>query len=220
MVNGFKTILPPGAATAVPAVALFLTTLTVESARAQQENTPLVGSLPLDSLAALISTAEQGDAAAQVSLGDMYLSGDGVPEDDSEAVRWYRAAAGQGYARAQFNLGLMYANGQGVSENDAEAVRWYRVAAEQGLDRAQFSLGEVYANGEGVLENDVLAYGWFNLAGAQGHERAREAKDQLSRQMTCEQVARAQELSVELLRTIDQRQSLPESLRFGVIRNT
>jgi TPR repeat protein len=40
--------------------------------------------------------AEQGYASAQYNLGRMYANGDGVPEDDAEAVRWYRLAAEQG----------------------------------------------------------------------------------------------------------------------------
>ncbi len=92
----------------------------------------------------------------------------------------------------------------GFRRNDAEAVRWYRAAAEQGYAVAQFKLGLMYATGEGVPEDNVLAYAWMNLAGAQGVDEAQEAKDRLSRDMTREQVARAQELSVELLRTINQ----------------
>ena len=56
----------------------------------------------------------------------------GVPEDDAEAVRWFRLAAEQGDAYAQYNLGRMYANGEGVPEDFVEAVAWYRKAAEQG----------------------------------------------------------------------------------------
>lgn len=52
--------------------------------------------------------AEQGDAAAQNSLGYRYHYGQGVPRDDAEALRWYHKAADQGLAKAQFNLGLMY----------------------------------------------------------------------------------------------------------------
>ncbi len=40
--------------------------------------------------------AEQGDADAQHSLGVMYESGWGVPQDDKEAVRLYTLAAEQG----------------------------------------------------------------------------------------------------------------------------
>ena len=52
--------------------------------------------------------AEQGDADAQYSLGNMNAEGRGVARDDAEAVRWYRLAAEQGYARAQNRLGAMY----------------------------------------------------------------------------------------------------------------
>ena len=43
----------------------------------------------------------------------MYAEGRGVPQDDTEAVKWYRRAADQGNAYAQFNLGVMYADGPG-----------------------------------------------------------------------------------------------------------
>ena len=39
----------------------------------------------------------------------MYGAGRGVPQDDAEAVQWFRQAAEQGYAEAQYNLGIMYA---------------------------------------------------------------------------------------------------------------
>ena len=45
--------------------------------------------------------AEQGKASAQFNLGVMYDKGQGVPEDDKAAVKWYRLAAEQGDANAQ-----------------------------------------------------------------------------------------------------------------------
>jgi uncharacterized protein len=80
--------------------------------------------------------AELGMAAAQNNLALMYDNGEGVPENDAEAVKWYRKAADQGLVEAQFNLGNMYESGEGVPENDAEAVKWYRKAADQGLARS------------------------------------------------------------------------------------
>ena len=67
----------------------------------------------------------------------MYDEGRGVPQDDAEAVKWYRLAAEQGNAAAQYNLGVMYDKGEGVPQDDAEAVKWYRLAAEQGAAAAQ-----------------------------------------------------------------------------------
>ena len=48
--------------------------------------------------------AEQGLAAAQYNLGVIYDKGQGVPEDNAEALKWYRLAAEQGDADAQNNL--------------------------------------------------------------------------------------------------------------------
>ena len=76
--------------------------------------------------------AEQGDADAQYNLGIMYDTGLGVPENDAEAVKWFRKAAEQGYADAQYNLGLMYAKGDGVPENNIRAYVWFSMAKTQG----------------------------------------------------------------------------------------
>jgi len=77
----------------------------------------------------LRARAEEGDAFAQNLLGLRYQFGAGVPEDDTEAARWYRLAADQGDTRAQFTVGDMYDNGDGVPKDFAEAARWYRLAA-------------------------------------------------------------------------------------------
>jgi len=60
----------------------------------------------------LIPLAEAGDAEAQTDLGFMYANGLGVPQDYTEALKWYRKAVAQGYALGQNNLGVMYAEGR------------------------------------------------------------------------------------------------------------
>ena len=156
-----------------------------------------------DRAARLREAAEQGKVTAQFLLGFIYRDGrgvpqDGVPQDDRQAVQWYRKAAEQGHESAQSNLGVMYHEGRGIPKDDRQAVQWYRKAAEQGDAIAQFNLGLKYANGEGVPKDDVQAYAWANLAGAQGHESARELRADLSANMTRAQIAEAQKLSREL----------------------
>ncbi len=73
--------------------------------------------------------AEQGDAIAQYNLGVMYTKGEGVPQDDGEAVRWFRKAAQQGFSQAQYNLGVMYDDGRGVPQDYVAAHKWYNLAA-------------------------------------------------------------------------------------------
>jgi len=58
--------------------------------------------------------AEKGNKDAQTLLGLYYDEGQGVLEDDKEAVKWYRKAAEQGNTMAQNKLGLMYDYGEGV----------------------------------------------------------------------------------------------------------
>ena len=99
-----------------------------------------------------------------IQQGVMYTLGESVPQDDAEAVAWYRKAAEQCSAVAQFNLGVMYTSGEGVLQDDAAAVTWFREAAEQGDVQAQFTLGVMYANDRGRPPNYVEAHMWLNLA--------------------------------------------------------
>ena len=94
----------------------------------------------LDSLKA---AAEQGDATAQFNLGYMYSTGEGVPENDVEAVRWFQMAAEQGDASAQLNLGVMYANGEGIPKDYVQAYAWFNIAAAQGDEIAKENLEKI-----------------------------------------------------------------------------
>lgn len=44
--------------------------------------------------------AELGDVESQFRLGESYDNGDGVSEDESEAIKWYSKAAEQGHVEA------------------------------------------------------------------------------------------------------------------------
>lgn len=122
----------------------------------------------------------------------MYYNGRGVPQNHSNAVRWFRAAAEQGDDDAQTNLGIMYVSGRGVPQNHAAAVRWYRAAAVQGNARAQNNLAIQYGIGLGVPKNLVNAHMWANLAAAQGNSLAAETREQIAREMSPAQLAQAQ----------------------------
>ena len=150
---------------------------------------------------ALRARAEQGDAEEQKNLGLMYDIGQGVPQDDAEAVRWCRLAADQGHNVAQFFLGSMYSNGDGVPEDYAEAMRWYRLAAEQGHADAQYNLGVSYATGEGVPQDYVQAHMWFNLAASRStgedRESAVQGRDFAASELTPAALNEAQRLARE-----------------------
>jgi hypothetical protein len=125
-----------------------------------------------DHVAATRRDAERGDASAQNSLGLMYDNGHGVPQNYTEAVKWYRMAAEQGNADAQNNLGTMYQHGQGVPQDHTEAVKWYRMAAEQGHVAAQNNIGDMHYYGHGVPQNHTEAVKWYRMAAEQGNASA------------------------------------------------
>jgi len=69
-----------------------------------------------------------------------YFFGDGVPQDFTEAIKWYRKAAQLGNVEAQFNLGGIYQEGVVVPQDSAEATEWYLKAVDQGHEKARYNL--------------------------------------------------------------------------------
>lgn len=74
--------------------------------------------------------AEQGDAEAQLLLGDMYEAGRGVPQDYDVAVEWWAAAAAQGYPLAQYFLPLETWNCFQYSSDEEPLLTLYRLRGD------------------------------------------------------------------------------------------
>jgi len=88
-----------------------------------------------DSLEGMRKLAEQGDATAQFSVGARYATGEDVPQDYAEAVRWFSMAAEQGHVVSQATLGAYYWAGRGVPQDLVKAYFW-SVLAQAGGDEA------------------------------------------------------------------------------------
>ena len=116
-------------------------------------------------------------------------------EDYKTAHQIFLKLAKKGHVEAQFNLALIYDLGKGVPKNHKEAVKWYRLAAEQGLAEAQLNLGVNYGLGRGVPQDYVLAHMWHNLAGSNGNEIAIKMRNILAKEMTPQQLEKAQEMA-------------------------
>ena len=69
----------------------------------QDAETRLGGSLK-DTIGYSLTSESDQDARAWLDLGNKSYRGEGVPQDDAEAVKWYRLAANQGNADAQGKL--------------------------------------------------------------------------------------------------------------------
>lgn len=73
----------------------------------------------------------------------MYLLGDGIKQDYSQAQKWFLAAANQGESNAQFHLGKIYKDGLGVDKNLSLARTWFEKSAEAGNSYAAQELSKM-----------------------------------------------------------------------------
>jgi len=79
-----------------------------------------------------LPAAEAGNADAQCMIGCLYQLATGVPQDGSEAVRWYRKAADQDHPIAWCNLGTIYVSGLLGAPDEDEGRRCYLRAYQLG----------------------------------------------------------------------------------------
>ena len=83
--------------------------------------------------------AEQGDAQAQVYVGEIYEKGLGTSPDLAQAAYWYQKAADQGLARGLSDLAYLYEQGRGVPQDSVKALNLYRKSAGIGTDELTFA---------------------------------------------------------------------------------
>jgi len=72
--------------------------------------------------------ADKGTTRAYFYVGAAYTAGVGVPQDYTEAEKWYRKAADLELHAGLEALGLFYQLGQGVTQDRIEAQTWYLIA--------------------------------------------------------------------------------------------
>ena len=57
---------------------------------------------------------------------------------------------------------------------------------------AQSNLGAMYYNGQRVLADVVIVHLWFNITAANRNEKGSENKEKIAKQMTSEDISKAQ----------------------------
>lgn len=134
-------------------------------------------------------SAAQGFAPAQYRLGNLYEAGNGVEKDLEVAKLWYQRAAEAGNRMAMHNLAALYAGGSLGEQEFEQAAEWFAQAAGKGMTDSQFNLGMLYARGLGVEQDFARSYKWFALAAASGDKDAAQARDDMAKSLTAEQVS-------------------------------
>jgi TPR repeat protein len=104
---------------------------------------------------------------------------------------------------AKKNLAFMYYNGLVGKVDYAEALKLYTEAALQGDNAAQNNVGLMYVNGLGSDVDRVQAYAWYSLAASQGNAGSMVARNNLMIRMSWEELNRAQALSVQLFKEVE-----------------
>lgn len=113
-----------------------------------------------------------GNSDSRVRLGNMYLDGKAVVQDETKAFKYFHRAALQFNGRAQYMLGKMYYDGQGITQDYLEAEKWFRKASFKGVADAQFQLGYMNDEGKGIKIDDEFAADCYEAAAEQGHDNA------------------------------------------------
>lgn len=140
------------------------------------------------------SYAKIGYEEAALTLGDMYLYGQGAKADTTEAISWYRKAAEARFVKtqvfafepahpekasarvqAQIKLARIYAAGLAGPKNPTQAREWYQAASELEYVPAQYILGQMYQSGYGGDKDLKKAVKLYTTAGESGHAGAQFA---------------------------------------------
>ena len=124
----------------------------------------------------LSGPAEEGNAQAMATMGEMLMRGLGGTRDELKARDYITRSQASGNIRATYLLGGMYLSGNLVTRDPARGAELIRQAADKGEPAAQNAIGAWLANGSnGYAKDEVNALAWFKLAADQKNAAAMRA---------------------------------------------
>lgn len=94
------------------------------------------------------------DAYKEYLLGCMYLKGEGVEQNYSNAYYAFKLAANNKYNHAYYNVGNLLYYGLGIKQDYKKAFEYFEKASSNGKNPyADYRIAKMYLNGEGVDVN-------------------------------------------------------------------
>ena len=123
-------------------------------------------------------SAEEGYDWGMYNLAGCYRDGEGVQEDQEQAIAWFQKAYelhGDAAGDAANRIGLIY-NKQG---NHVKKFEWYKNSAEEGYDWGMYNVAACYRDGEGVQKDQEQAIAWFQKAYELHGDAAGDAANQI-----------------------------------------
>jgi len=125
--------------------------------------------------------ARDGFFVNKNELGILYANGQGVAQDEMQALYLFEQAAEQGNMYAQYNLAWLYQFRPNVGRDYLQAQIWLEKAAEQGHIGALTHLGDLYINGGSIPQDYARAIEFYTRAAERGDARAQVAERPQSR---------------------------------------
>lgn len=147
----------------------------------------------------LTRAAEAGIANAQYNLAASYKIGNGVPQNQETATRWYKLAAERGHIEAHTQLGIADLQ----NKNFRSAKTYFEFAAIRGDVDAQVMLGMMYSLGEGMPEDSFNAYVWLSIATAYGDTEAQSFRDGEAAKLSADSLRDAQKMASTIFEEIE-----------------
>ena len=121
------------------------------------------------------AAADQGEAVAQLFMVATHITGEYLPKDGVEILRWAHLAYAQGSTLGAAMVGKMYAFGfDGLEPEPEKAMEPLLYAFNAKVDIAAADLGVMYLHGLGVEKDIDKARRYLKFAAVRGNEAAAE----------------------------------------------
>ena len=118
-----------------------------------------------DSHQQMLKSADEGDLNAQLSLGYLFLYGEGdIKPDYAKAFKYYSMAAEQGDNIAINNLGSLYYSGIGTTADVGKAMDMFEKAHQLGNVEASVNLAFLYMTDNPRSKDSTKAISLFESA--------------------------------------------------------
>lgn len=114
-----------------------------------------------EALPYILKSANGGQGEAQFLLANRYKIGDGVEQNDVEAIVWFEKASKQEITEADYYLGEYRMDGEFLPRHSKLAKDYFQKAADSGFELAQVELACCYFHGRGVAQNREIAVMWW-----------------------------------------------------------
>lgn len=115
---------------------------------------------------------EMPNSSTELTIGTMYAKGQGVPQDEDKAVKWFTKSADKGNAIAYQKLGLIFADEASKYYDTEQAIEYLEKSIKEGNDFANYQLGKIYVDPESKFYDIAKAVAHLQISANEGNHFA------------------------------------------------